>query len=78
MSYYRPDLAFIHDDGFGQLASAGAGVLMDELGRRGLNRGTIIEIGCGSGITARDLTDRGYSVAGIDLSESLIEMARKR
>jgi len=78
MSYYRQDLAYIHDNGFGQLASAGAGVLIDALGRKGLDRGTILDLGCGSGITARDLTDRGYSVAGIDLSESLIEMARKR
>jgi len=78
MSYYRPDLAFIHDNGFGYLASAGAGVLIDALDRKGLNRGTVVELGCGSGITARKLTDGGYAVTGIDLSQSLIEMARKR
>ncbi len=78
MSYYRPDLAFIHDDGFGYLATAGAGELIDALDRRGLNRGTVFELGCGSGITARKLTDRGYAVTGIDMSKSLIGIARKR
>ena len=78
MSHYRPDLAFIHDDGFGHLASAGAAVLIDALHRRGLTAGTVLDLGCGGGITARMLTDRGYSVAGVDLSESLIEMARQK
>ena len=78
MSHYRPDLAFIHDDGFGHLASAGAAVLIDALHRRGLTAGTILDLRCGSGITARMLTDRGFSVAGVDLSKSLIEMARQK
>lgn len=78
MNDYRPDLAFVHDEGFGYLASAGAGVLIDTLERRGLRRGAIFDVGCGSGITARALADRGYSVAGIDLSEPFIEMARNR
>lgn len=78
MSYYRPDLAFIHDDGFGHLAFGGAEVLAAALDRRGLHRGTVLDFGCGSGITARKLADRGYSVTGTDLSESLIEIARKR
>lgn len=78
MNCYRSDLAFVHDDGFRYLASAGAGVLIDTLERRGLGRGTILDVGCGSGITARALADRGYSIVGIDLSEPLIEMARNR
>jgi SAM-dependent methyltransferase len=78
MSYYRPDLAAIHDDGFSELASGGAEVLVAGLDRSGLHRGTVLDFGCGSGITARHLADRGYSVTGIDLSESLIEIARKR
>lgn len=78
MNYYRADLAIIHDDGFGHLATAGAGVLVSALDRGGLRRGTITDVGCGSGITARALVDRGYVVVGVDLSESLIEIARTR
>lgn len=78
MSYYRSDLAYVHDHGFGQLASAAAEFLIDELARKGLDRGTICELGCGSGITARALADRGYSVVGSDMSEAFIQMARER
>jgi SAM-dependent methyltransferase len=78
MSYYRTALASIHDDGFGQLASAGAELLIDLLHRRGLDSGTVCEFGCGSGITARELTGRGYSLIGSDLSEALIQIARER
>jgi SAM-dependent methyltransferase len=78
MNLYRADLAYIHDDGFGRLAFAGAGLLIDTLDRRGLRSGTICEFGCGSGIMARELTNKGYSVIGVDLSEALIQMARKR
>jgi 2-polyprenyl-3-methyl-5-hydroxy-6-metoxy-1,4-benzoquinol methylase len=38
----------------------------------------IIDVGCGTGRHAIELTRRGYSVTGIDLSESQLEMARKK
>jgi len=38
----------------------------------------IIDVGCGTGRHAVELTRRGYSVTGIDLSESQLEMARKK
>ncbi len=76
MSFYRNDLAHIHDDGFGRLASAGAAIVLNTLDRNRLDRGTIVDVGCGSGLTARDLTDSGYSVVGIDVSESLVKIAR--
>ncbi len=78
MSHYRSDLAHIHDNGFGHLAVAGAGVLLAALDGCGIRSGAILDVGCGSGITARVLADRGYSVSGVDLSASLIELARKR
>jgi 2-polyprenyl-3-methyl-5-hydroxy-6-metoxy-1,4-benzoquinol methylase len=36
---------------------------------------TILDIGCGTGRHAIELTKRGYSVTGIDLSESQINYA---
>jgi 2-polyprenyl-3-methyl-5-hydroxy-6-metoxy-1,4-benzoquinol methylase len=38
----------------------------------------IIDIGCGTGRHAIELTKRGYSVTGVDLSESLLEKAREK
>ena len=38
----------------------------------------IIDIGCGTGRHTIELTKRGYSVIGIDLSESLLEKAREK
>jgi SAM-dependent methyltransferase len=36
-----------------------------------------LDIGCGEGRVSRDLVDRGYSVAGVDSSPTLIEAARE-
>ena len=78
MKPYRTDLAFIHDDGFGHFASGAAKQLIATLQQSGVTAGTVVDLGCGSGITARALTDAGYAVVGFDLSEALIEIARER
>lgn len=38
----------------------------------------IIDIGCGTGRHSIELSKRGYSMTGIDLSESLLEKAREK
>lgn len=38
----------------------------------------IIDIGCGTGRHSIELTKRGYSVLGIDLSESMLETAKEK
>jgi 2-polyprenyl-3-methyl-5-hydroxy-6-metoxy-1,4-benzoquinol methylase len=38
----------------------------------------IIDIGCGTGRHAIELTKRGYSVTGVDLSENQIKRAREK
>lgn len=75
---YREDLAYIHDAGFGRFAQGAAGVLLDELTRRGVGRGLVIDLGCGSGILAEQMARPGYEVLGIDLSEALLALARQR
>lgn len=75
---YRSDLAYIHNTGFGHVASRAAPVVIEELKRAGIHHGTVVDLGCGSGITSHLLCDAGYEVVGIDLSEPLIEIARKR
>ena len=38
----------------------------------------IIDLGCGSGRNAVDLAERGYSVVGVDLSQSMLEALRRK
>ncbi len=47
-----------------------------EIGRRTETR--ILDIGCGTGRHSIELARRGYTVVGIDLSESLLKRAREK
>ena len=75
---YDSDLAFIHHHGFGDFASGSAPGLLKLLGGSGISDGTIVDLGCGSGIWARELADSGYRVAGVDISSAMIDIARER
>jgi SAM-dependent methyltransferase len=74
---YFADLAFVHDTGFGDLAVQTAPEIVRLLRAHRIRGGTIVELGCGSGITARHLTDAGFDIIGIDASKAMIEMARR-
>jgi SAM-dependent methyltransferase len=39
---------------------------------------SILDLGCGTGNYALRLAQRGYEVSGVDLSESMLEVARKK
>lgn len=75
---YRNDLAYIHDAGFGDFARGAAALLLEELRRGGLDRGLVVDLGCGSGILAEKLSAAGFEVLGIDLSAPLVALARQR
>lgn len=75
---YKPDLAYIHDVGFADIARHAAPVVISLLRDRGIKEGKIVEFGCGSGLSAQKLIDAGYDVLGIDLSEGMLEIARQR
>ncbi len=75
---YRADLAFIHDAGFGRVAQEAAGLLVGALRDRGIGRGLVVDLGCGSGILSQIVSAAGYSVLGIDISAAMIELARTR
>jgi SAM-dependent methyltransferase len=75
---YRADLAYIHDRGYGGLAADAAARLIDELAVAAPRGGTVVDLGCGSGILAAALSDAGYHVLGIDMSEAMVALARTR
>ena len=78
MKSYKSDLAYIHDAGFGDYARNSAPGLLKILDQAGITTGLVIDLGCGSGLWARELVDAGYDVIGIDISPSMIDLARKR
>ena len=74
--FYNPDLAYIHNAGFGDFAREAGRHILSVLQERGILSGHTIDLGCGSGIWARMLVDAGYTVHGIDLSPAMIDLAR--
>lgn len=75
---YTNDLAYIHDAGFGDFARNAAPGLLATLRRNGISSGLVVDLGCGTGIWANELVSAGYQVLGVDISPSMLRIARKR
>jgi SAM-dependent methyltransferase len=75
---YECDLAYIHDRGFGAFARGSAPGLLNLFRQSGITEGLVVDLGCGSGIWAKELADSGYQVMGVDISPAMIELARQR
>ena len=76
--FYRQDLASTHDEGFTVAAQNAAIKTLEELIRLGLTEGTVADLGCGSGTLLASMDEAGYGVFGVDISEDMIDLARKR
>src|SRR5215212_12001244 len=76
--WYGEDLAYIHDVGHAEFALGTAPSILEILDRNGIHDGLVVDLGCGSGLWARELVDAGYRVLGIDISEAMIELSRNR
>lgn len=76
--WYKADLAHIHDVGFGDYALQAIPGILSTLAETGITDGLIVDLGCGSGLSTREFIQAGYQVLGIDISPSMIEIARKR
>jgi len=75
---YQEDLAYIHDVGFGAFSSESAPGLLEILHQKGIEKGLVVDLGCGSGIWAKALTQAGYEVLGIDISDAMLDLAREK
>jgi SAM-dependent methyltransferase len=75
--FYGPAQAAIHHERFGDLARDAARTLTGLLAGRGLTGGTVVDLGCGSGILARVVSDLGYDVRGFDISPAMIHLAER-
>jgi SAM-dependent methyltransferase len=76
--WYGEDLAYIHDVGHADFALDSAPGILDILECGGIGDGLVVDLGCGTGLLARELIDAGYDVFGVDISEAMIEIARRR
>jgi SAM-dependent methyltransferase len=76
--FYGPDLAHVHDTGYGAYARDAAPDLLRRLRAAAPDGGLVVDLGCGSGIWARALLDAGFDVLGVDLSADLVAIARER
>lgn len=74
--YYRDDLAYVHDQGFGFHAmqcAPGLLTLLEPVRRR---NGLVLEIGCGSGLLTKLLVQAGHRVIATDASAAMLRLAR--
>ena len=75
--YYRRDLALVHHLGFGFHADACAPGILDLLEPIRERNGTVLELGCRSGLLTKYLVDAGHRVIATDASPAMLELARE-
>jgi SAM-dependent methyltransferase len=76
--WYKEDLAYIHDVGHGDYALKSAPYILEILVQNNIRDGLVVDLGCGSGLSALELTKARYQIFGVDISEALIAIARTR
>jgi len=73
--FYGPEQAAIHHERFGGLAADAARLVLGELHAAGIESGTVVDLGCGSGIFAAAVSAAGYDVVGVDISADMVALA---
>jgi SAM-dependent methyltransferase len=76
--WYKEDLAYIHDVGHSDYALKSVPGILEILVQNNIRDGLVVDLGCGSGLSALELTKVHYQILGVDISESLIAIARTR
>jgi SAM-dependent methyltransferase len=74
--YYQADPARIHHEGYGFHADACAPGILALLAPVRARAGLVVEVGCGSGLLTKHLTDAGHRVIATDASPAMLDLAR--
>jgi SAM-dependent methyltransferase len=74
--YYEAALAKVHHEGFGFHADACAPGILAHLEPVLARGGLVLEVGCGSGLLTKHLTDAGHRVIATDASPAMLDIAR--
>jgi 2-polyprenyl-3-methyl-5-hydroxy-6-metoxy-1,4-benzoquinol methylase len=77
-SFYGDDLACLHSQHYSQFVVKAAPGVIRMLRTAGVKSGLICDVGCGGGQLSASLLQAGYEVVGVDVSASMIALARKR
>ncbi len=75
---YGQDLAYIQHVGFSDGAGHLIPYLRDFLGKHRIDSGRVVDLGCGDGQWLAALNAAGYATFGVDWSDELVAIARKR
>jgi SAM-dependent methyltransferase len=75
--YYRDDLAYVFDQGYGFHAESCAPGLLGLLEPIRQRNGLVLEIGCGSGLLTARLVRAGHRVIATDASPAMLDLARR-
>jgi SAM-dependent methyltransferase len=77
VTYYRRDLAYVFDQGYGFHAEACAPGILALLSGVREKGGLVLEIGCGSGLLTKRLVEAGHRVIATDASPAMLDLARE-
>ena len=78
VTLYDADLAEIHVEGYGFHWEGAAASLLTWFDDYGVSKsGLVVDLGCGGGQWLNVLTKEGYKGCGIDVSESMIRIAKR-
>jgi len=75
-AFYEEGLTEIHTADYGEVALSGAEMVLRALHAKNVTSGLIVELGCGPGLSARQLVDAGFDVEACDVSASMVKRAR--
>jgi SAM-dependent methyltransferase len=70
---YDVDVGYYHYHAPEELAALVLSLLQNHEDMR-----TVLDIGCGTGLTGKSFLERGYTVDGIDISERMLECVREK
>ena len=74
---YKTDVAWIHHVGFGDFARSAGAEVLKILRRAAIRGGTLVDLGCGSGIFAAMAERAGFHVVGVDISPAMLALAKR-
>jgi len=75
--FYGEDLAYVHHEVCRGYSLGAAPWLLRSLRRAGIREGTLVDLGCGSGLWARVAAQAGFNVIGVDISPAMVRLAKR-